>query len=198
MTVQRFDDVIGVLVGDDVPAGHMVGMNTHEFLADIIAVDIAHTLSYDTEIVGAPYPSGDRHVLHDAGNEDLILPFSEMADVGPGVAVRLPVVQRTHGGLSAGSSYWGAGRPDAELMFTAREGMNALAVLLRREADREEATQSIPTAPTLDEAIRTLLYAAQQEEFGVNDDLDAATSRITKALEPGARFTTEVRNDRSG
>jgi hypothetical protein len=184
--------------GDAAPAGHMMGMNTHEFLADVIAVDIAHTLSYGTEIVGAPYPSGDRHVLHDAGNEDLILPFREMVDVGPGVAVRLPKVQRTPGGLSAGNSYWGAGRPDAELMYTAREGMNALAVLLRRESDREESTQSIPTAPTLDEAIRTLLYAAQQEEFGANDDLDAATSRITKALEPGARFTTENRNDHSG
>lgn len=185
-------------VGNAIPAGHMVGMDTHEFLADIIAVDIAHTLSYDTEIVGAPYPSGDRHVLHDAGNEDLILPFREMVDVGPGVAVRLPKVQRAPGGLSAGSSYWGEGRPDAELVSAAREGLNALAILLRRESDREETAPSIPMAPTLDEAIRTLLYAAQQEEFGANDDLDAATSRITEALEPGARFTTENRNDRSG
>jgi len=176
----------------------MMGMNTHEFLADIVRVDIANTVNHDTEIVGAPYPSGDRHVLHDAGNEDLILPFREMADVGPGVAVRLPKVQRTPGGLSAGNSHWDQEESDAELIFTVREGMNALAVLLCREADREEATQSIPTAPTLDEAIRTLLYAAQQEEFGTNDDIDAATSRITKALEPGARFTTENRNDRSG
>ncbi len=76
--------------------------------------------------------------------------------------------------------------------------MNALAVLLRREADREEVAPSVRMAPTLDEAIRTLLYAAQQEEFGTNDDLDAATSRINEALEPGARFTTENRNDRSG
>jgi len=184
--------------GDAVPAEHMMGMNTHEFLADIIAVDIASTVNHDTEIVGAPDPGGNRYVLHDAGNEDLLLPRHEMVDVSPAVAVRLPVVARTPGGLQAGSSYWGDGRPDAELIYTAREGLNALAALLYRESDREEATQSIPTAPTLDEAIRTLLYAAQQEEFGTNDDLDAATSRINEALEPGARFTTENRNDRSG
>jgi len=182
--------------GDAAPAGHMMSMNTHEFLADVIAVDIAHTLSYGTEIVGAPYPSGNRHVLHDAGNEDLLLPRREMVDVGPGVAVRLPKVQRTPGGLSTGSSYWGDGRPDAELMYTAREGMNALAVLLCREADQEESAPSVSMAPTLDEAIRTLLIAAQQEEFGANDALDAATSRINDALAPGLRFTTEDRTGR--
>jgi len=167
----------------------MMGMNINEFLADVVRVDIAQTLTHDTEVVGAPDPGGNRYVLHDAGNEDLLLSPHEMVDVSPAVAVQLPVVQRVPSGLQAGSTYARDVETDAKLIYTAREGINALAILCCRQAERE--------ASNLEDDIRTLLTAAQQDEFGANDALNAATSRITNALASGITFSTEARTERS-